>query len=108
MDTEPLTPQPLLPDDEGHGSPAAASSTNSSPSLGILDITLLNVITIFTIPLLLPSAVCGGAAVSYNIVGALFFLLPTGACAAELAGHYPDADGLSGWIKWMGCAGWME
>ena len=98
MDTGPPTPQPLLTEDEGHDNPGA-SAINSSPSLGIRDITLLNVITIFTIPLLLPSAVCGGAAVSYNIIGALFFLLPTGACAAELAGHYPDADGLSGWIE---------
>jgi amino acid transporter len=66
--------------------------------LGIVSITLLNVTTIFTVPLLLPSALCGGASIAYNFAGALGFLLPTAACAAELAAHYPDEQGLSGWV----------
>ncbi len=77
-------------------------------------LTMMGVAAIFAIRTLSITAIYGESAITYYMLAAILFLIPTALVCAELATTWPRAGGLYAWVKlalgdrWGFLAIWLE
>ena len=79
------------------GLPAAAPERRRV--LGLLDITLFTVSAMLVVDTLTVSAAIGTNSIGWWLLCVVFFLVPYGLMASELATTYPEQGGIYVWIK---------
>lgn len=73
--------------------------TNSPRVLRTFQLTMMGVAAVFAIRSLSITAVYGEASVTYYVLAALLFLIPSALVCAELATTWPGSGGLYSWVK---------
>lgn len=68
-------------------------------TLGTFQLVMINVIAIDSIRTLPISAEFGLALIFFYLIGALFFMLPSGMVSAELASMLPERGGIYVWVR---------
>src|SRR3990167_11059031 len=74
-------------------------NTQSRYALSLFSLTMITVGSVDSIRNLPATAIFGSQLISFFILGALFFLLPTALVSAELASGWPKQGGVYVWVK---------
>ena len=74
-------------------------NTQSRYALSLFSLTMITVGSVDSIRNLPATAIFGSQLISFFILGALFFLLPTALVSAELASGWPKQGGIYVWVK---------
>jgi glutamate:GABA antiporter len=90
------------------------SSIKKKHTLTVFSLTMITVGSVDSIRNLPATALFGSQLISFFILGALFFLIPTALVSAELASSYPQQGGIYVWVKrafgkrWGFLAIWLQ
>src|SRR5579871_3856240 len=79
--------------------PAASAGRAHRKVLGIFALAMINVAAVLSLRNFPSMAVYGWSSVSWYILGALLFLLPSAFVGAELATGWPKGGGVYAWVK---------
>jgi len=78
---------------------ATAGGGNSRKVLGIFALAMINVAAVLSLRNFPSMAVYGWSSVTWYVLGAVLFLLPSAFVGAELASGWPEGGGVYAWVK---------